>query len=344
MSRPKVFVTRNIPEAGLRKLRAECDVDVWEGRLPPPRADLLARVRGVDGLLSLLTDAPLDAEVLDTAGPGLRVVSNFAVGYNNVDVAAADARGICVGNTPDVLTEATADMAFALLIAAARRFTEGSDDVRQGRWKTWEPTGYIGCDLAGKTVGIVGMGRIGAAFARRCKGGWGMRVLYHNRTAKPEYERELGAVRVDFETLLAESDFVSVHTDLNPTTRGLFNRAAFSKMKRTAVFVNTARGGVHVTADLAAALREGLIFAAGLDVTDPEPPRYGDPADANNELIKLPNIVIQPHTASATAATRDAMATIAADNLLAGVFGKPLRAWVNPQVAPRRRPAWKPEA
>jgi glyoxylate reductase len=337
VAKPKVFVSRAIPDAGLSKLRDVCTVDVWPERLPPARDVLIERTRGCDGLLSLLSDGPLDAAFYEAAGPQLKVVSQFAVGYNNIVVPDATRLGICVGNTPGVLTDSTADMAFALLISAARRFGEGGDDVRAGRWKTWEPTGYIGCDLAGKTVGVVGMGRIGAAFAKRCRFGWDMKVLYHNRKANPEAERELGARLVDFDTLLAESDFVSVHCDLNPSTKGLFNLAAFRKMKRTAVFVNTSRGPVHVTADLVTALKERIIFAAGLDVTDPEPPRYGDPTDANLELIALPNCIVQPHTASATFYSRNAMADIAADNLIAGVTGAPLRCWVNPEVAANRR-------
>ena len=199
-----------------------------------------------------------------------------------------------------------------------------------GHWKTWEPMGHIGQDMVGRTVGIVGMGRIGYAMARRCHGGWGMRVLYHDQRAHEQAERELGAERVSFDRLLAESDFISVHADLNDTTRGMFNAAAFARMKPTAVFVNTARGPLVVEADLAAALKSGTIFAAGLDVTDPEPPLAGNP------LVGLRNCVVAPHIASATVSSRNAMAEIAADNLIAGLKGEPLRAWVNPEVAVRK--------
>jgi len=325
MSKPKVFVARRIPAVGLEKIAAVCDVEVWPEQMPPPYEVVRQKAADCDGLLALLTDK-IDAPLL-AACPRLKVISNFAVGYNNIDIAAATARGIAVGNTPDVLTEATADIAFALLITAARRVVEGHQFAGSGQWKTWEPLGFIGQDLLGKTVGIVGLGRIGTAFARRCHGGWGMKVLYCNRKPNPTAERELGARRVTFEELLAQSDFVSTHTDLNDTTRGMFNAAAFAQMKRTAIFVNTARGGVMVQRDLVEALRSGTIFAAGLDVTDPEPP------DPNDPILHLPNAVVAPHIASATVNSRNGMAEIAADNLLAGLRGEPLRCWVNPPAA-----------
>jgi glyoxylate reductase len=327
MSKPKVFVTRLIPEAGLKRVRAACDADVWAESMPPPPDVLLKRLAGCDGVLSLLTDR-FDAAVID-ALPQLRVISNYAVGFNNIDVAAATERGIAVGNTPGVLTEATADMAFCLLIAAARRVVEGHRYTLSGEWKTWEPLGHIGQDLGGKTIGIFGMGRIGSVLAQRCRGGWGMNVIYHDARRNEEAERGLGARRVDFETLLRESDFLSVHTDLNDSTRGVFDLAAFRKMKPTAVFVNTARGPVVKQRDLYEALRDGVIFAAGLDVTDPEPPSLDDP------LLSLPNVIIAPHIASGTIAARNGMAEIAADNLLLGLEGKPLRCWVNPDVIAR---------
>ncbi|MCL6501558.1 MAG: D-glycerate dehydrogenase [Pirellulales bacterium] len=329
MARPRVFVTRRIPQVGLARICEACDAEVWPGELPPPPEALREKARDCEGLLTLLTDR-VDAALLDAA-PRLKVVSNFAVGYNNIDVAEATRRGICIGNTPDVLTEATADMALALLLAAARRIVESADHARAGLWKTWQPLGFIGQDLCGKTVGVVGMGRIGFSFARRCRRAWEMRVLYHDVRPNPRAEAELDASLVSFDELLAESDFVSLHADLNPGTRHMFDAAAFRKMKRTAVFVNTARGGLVVQQDLVQALREGWIFAAGLDVTDPEPPAADEP------LLRLANCVVAPHIASATVSSRNGMAEIAADNLLTGVAGKPLRAWVNPEVAPRRR-------
>lgn len=327
MTKPKVFVTRRIPQVGLAKLQEVCDVDLWTHPLPPSRTDLLERVGAIEGLLSLLTER-IDEDLLDAA-PNLKVVSNYAVGFNNIDIKACTERGIRVGNTPGVLTDATADLAFALMIAAARRVVEGHRYALSGAWKTWEPLGHIGQDLIGRTVGIVGMGRIGYAFAKRCHGGWGMRVLYHDVHPSEQAERDFGAKRVEFDTLLAESDFVSVHADLNASTKGMFNAQAFRRMKNTAVFVNTARGPLHNQADLTHALKTGEIFAAGLDVTDPEPP------DEHDELLKLHNVVINPHIASATVSSRNAMAEIAADNLIAGLQGKPLRCWVNPNVNER---------
>jgi glyoxylate reductase len=328
-AKPKVFVTRIIPEVGLRRIKEQCDAEVWHEPLPPPHVVLRSKAADCDGLVSLLTDR-IDADLLGAASR-LKVVSNYAVGFNNIDVKAATEHGICVGNTPGVLTDATADMAFCLLIAASRRVVEGHDYSRAGRWKTWEPLGHLGQDLAGRTLGIVGMGRIGQALAKRCRGGWDMKVIYHDVNRNEAAEKDLGARQVDFNTLLRESDFVSIHTDLNETTRGLFNAATFAKMKPTAVLVNTARGPIIDQKALAQALKAGTIFAAGLDVTDPEPP------DPNDPLLELPNAIIAPHIASATVGTRDAMAEICANNLIAGLTGQPLPAWVNPEVGPRRR-------
>jgi glyoxylate reductase len=327
-ARPRVFVTRIIPEAGLDLIRRHCDAEIWPEQLPPPYDLIRQKIADCDGLVSLLTDR-IDAALLDAA-PRLKVVSNYAVGFNNVDVKAATERGICVGNTPGVLTDATADMAFCLLIGAARRIVEGDRYSRSGQWKTWEPLGHLGQDLVGRTLGIVGMGRIGYALAKRCRG-WDMTILYHDVYRSEKAEQDLGARQVDLDTLLRESDFVSVHTDLNEQTRGLFNAQRFRQMKRTAVFINSARGPIMDQKALADALRSGTIFAAGLDVTDPEPPSPDDP------LLKLPNVIVAPHIASATVGTRNAMAEICARNLLAGLSGEPLPAWVNQDVAPKRR-------
>jgi glyoxylate reductase len=327
--KPKVFVSRRIPAHGLDQITQQCDAEVWGEQMPPPYDLLKRKVANCDGLVSLLTDR-IDPGLLDTA-PRLKVVSNYAVGFNNIDVDAATARGIAVGNTPGVLTDATADMAFCLLIAAARRVVDGYQYAQAGHWKTWEPLGHLGQDLVGRTLGVVGMGRVGFALARRCHRGWDMQVLYHDSFRNEKAEIDLDARQVDLDTLLRESDFVSVHTDLNDMTRGLFNRAQFRKMKPTAVFVNTARGPIVNEADLIEALKAGTIFAAGLDVTDPEPPA------ADSPLLKLPNLVVAPHIASATVGTRDAMADICAKNLLAGLSGQKLPAWVNPEVEPKRR-------
>lgn len=328
-AKARVFVTRVIPEAGLRPIREACDAEIWHEPEPPPAEVLRAKVADCDGLVSLLTDR-IDGPLLDAA-PRLRVVSNFAVGFNNVDVPAATARGVAVGNTPGVLTDATADMAFCLLIAAARRLVEGHAYARSGKWRTWEPLGHLGQDLVGRTLGVVGMGRIGTALARRCHAGWGMPVLYHDVYRNEAAERDVGARQVDLDTLLPESDFISVHTDLNDRTRGMFGEAQFRRMKPTAVFVNTARGPLVDHDALARALAAGTIFAAGLDVTEPEPLPAGHP------LLSLPNAIVAPHIASATVGTRDAMARICAENLLAGLAGRDLPCWVNPEVGPRRR-------
>ena len=329
MSRPRVFVSRRIPDVGLKRILAATDAEVWPEQLPPAYDVLREKIADCDGLVSLLTDR-IDSALLDTA-PKLKVVSNFAVGFNNVDVPAATARGICVGNTPGALTDATADLAFALLLAAARRVVESAIDARAGKWKTWEPLGYLGLDLAGKTLGIAGMGRIGYAMAKRCRGGWDMNILYYDEVANPKAEADLKARRVDFDALLRESDFISVHAALTDSSKGMFGAKEFAKMKRTAIFVNSARGPLVDQKALVEALKSGTIFAAGVDVTDPEPP------DPGNPLLHLPNAVVAPHIASATHSTRGGMAEICADNLIAGVTDQPLRAWVNSEVAQQRR-------
>ncbi|GIW79784.1 MAG: D-glycerate dehydrogenase [Gemmatales bacterium] len=327
--KPKVFVTRNLPDAGLKLIKEHCDAEIWPDPLPPPYEVLCEKVSDCAGLVSLLTDR-VD-EALMQRSPKLKVISNFAVGFNNIDIAAATRLGIAVGNTPGVLTDATADMAFCLLIAAARRLVEGHAYTLAGKWKTWEPLGHLGQDLVGRTVGVIGMGRIGYAFAKRCHAGWDMKVLYYDLHKNEKAEQDLGARQVDLDTLLRESDFVSLHTDLNEQTRGMIGAAEFKKMKNTAVLINSARGPLVKQKDLYEALKNGDIFAAGLDVTDPEPPEMDDP------LLTLPNVIIAPHIASATVGTRNAMAEICAKNLIAGLKGEKLPAWVNPEVEANRR-------
>ena len=313
-ARPRVFVARRIPEEGLDAIRAGCDVDLWEDELPPPRDELLRRVAGVDGVLTLLTDR-VDDEFLDAAGPGLRVVSNYAVGFDNVDVAACARRGIPVGNTPGVLTETTADLAWALLMAAARRVSEGERYVRDGQWKTWGPLLLLGPDVHGATIGVVGFGRIGQAVARRAQG-FGMEILYHDVQELPRDVTEpLGATYLPLEELLPRSDFVSLHVNLSPVTRHLINAETLSWMRPSAVLVNTSRGPVVDQAALADALDAKRLFAAALDVTDPEPIPMDD------RLVGRDDCVIVPHIASASRATRAKMAEMAAANLLAGVRG-----------------------
>ena len=315
--RPRVFVARRIPDEGLESIVAACESDVWPDELPPPRAELLRRVAGCDGILTLLTDR-VDDELLDAAGPRLRVVSNYGVGYDNIDVAACTRRRVAVGNTPGVLTETTADLAWALLMAAARRLPEGDRYVRAGQWRTWGPLLLLGPDVHGATIGIVGFGRIGQAVARRARG-FGMTVLYHDVQRVPdEVSEPLGARFVTLDELLAESDFVSLHVNLTEVTRHLINAYTLAAMKPTAVLVNTSRGPVVDQFALADALRDGTIWAAALDVTDPEPIPMDDP------LVGLDNCLIVPHIASASRATRGKMAAMAAANLIAGVRGEPL--------------------
>jgi len=323
--RPRVFVTRVIPDAGLDRVREACDLDLWEDDMPPARDELLRRVAGVDGLLSLLTDR-VDDELLDAAGPQLKVVSNFAVGFDNIDVPALTKRRLPAGNTPGVLTETTADLAFALLMAAARRIPESVDYVREGRWKTWGPMLLMGVDIHGATLGIVGFGRIGREMARRGRG-FGMNVIYHDvHPATRGEEAELGARRVEMDELLRDSDFVSLHVNLTEETNHLIDADALRAMKPTAVLVNTSRGPVVDAGALETALRDGEIFAAGLDVTDPEP------LSVDHPLVAMPNCVVVPHIASATRVTRDRMAEMAAANLLAGMRGERLPTPINPEV------------
>jgi glyoxylate reductase len=308
----RVFVTRRIPGDALERLAGEHHVDVWEGRLQPSRAKLIEKTREAEGLLCMLTDR-IDREVIAEC-QNLRVISNYAVGVDNVDIDAATERGIPVGFTPDVLTEATADATFALLLAAARRVVEGDQVVRAGRWLTWEPTLLLGHDVHGKTLGIVGMGRIGSAVARRAEG-FGMEVL--SRTSSDG---------VPLDELLERSDFVSLHAPLNDSTRGMIDEDQFKRMKPTAILINTSRGGLIDSGALTRALERGWIAGAALDVADPEPIPKGHP------LLDAPNLILNPHTASASIEARTAMANLAVDNLMAGLAGEPMPKSVNPGV------------
>ncbi|HEY7060019.1 MAG TPA: D-glycerate dehydrogenase [Chloroflexota bacterium] len=311
---PIVLVTRRIPQAGLDLLRAGAEVRLWDSDQPMPRAELLRQVADTDGLLCLLTDC-VDGELL-AAAPRLRVVANMAVGYDNLDLAALAARGVVATNTPGVLTETTADLAFALLLAVARRLPESARYVRAGTWTTWDPLLLLGRDVHGATLGIAGLGRIGAAVARRAAG-FGMTILYTAREQQATAEAATGARRVEFPELLAASDFVSIHLPLTPETHHLFDEAALRQMRPTAYLVNTARGPVVDPAALYRALTEGWIAGAGLDVTEPEP------LPADHPLLTLPNCLVLPHIGSASVATRDRMATLAAENALAVLQGRP---------------------
>lgn len=308
----RVFVTRRLPGDALDRLAREVEVDLWPRDLPPPYDELAHRTAAADGLISLLTDR-VDAPLIDGA-PHLRVISNVAVGYDNIDVAAAARHGIAVGNTPGVLTETTADLAFALILAAARRIVEAGRFVRDGRWRTWDPNLLLGHDVHGATLGIVGFGKIGQAVAHRAHG-FDMRVLYTSRGAIDDAN---GAERVALPDLLRVSDFVSLHVPLTPETHHLIDEKALRSMKRTAILVNTARGAVVDQSALVHALEEGWIAGAGLDVAEVEPV---PPDDA---LLRAPHVTLLPHIGSASHATRERMAEMAVENCLAGLRGEPL--------------------
>ncbi len=326
---PKILVTYRPPGAAIERLARLGDVDLWTGDETMPRADLLARVADAHALYSMLTDR-VDEELLGRA-PGLMVVSNMAVGYDNIDVAACSTRGIPVGHTPDVLTETVADTAFGLLLAAARRFGEGVDYVKEGRWGRWEPNLLWGEEVHGSTLGIVGLGRIGEAVARRAAG-FGMRVIYTSRRPGAAAQA-LGATQVDFAELLATADHIVIAVPLSEATHHMFDESALAAMKPTATLVNISRGATVDTDALVAALRSGRIGAAGLDVVEPEP------LPADHPLLDLPNAFVIPHLGSSTARTRIAMANLAADNIEAALAGRPLPAAVNPEVIPRPPPA-----
>ncbi len=324
MSGSKVFVTRELPPAGLVRLKGAGEVEIWGEDYPPPYEILLQKAQGVAGLLCLLTDR-IDDELMAAAGPGLKVISQMAVGFDNIDIPAATRRGIPVGHTPGVLTETTADFAFTLMLAGARRVVEGEKYVRAGRWKTWGPTLLMGQDVHRATLGILGFGRIGQAMARRATG-FDMRVIFFDPGAATEDGKDLKAEKHSFDTVLAESDFLSIHTPLTPETYHLIDAAALKKMKPTCVLVNTSRGGTVDPAALYTALRDREIAFAALDVTEPEPIDPGDP------LLSLENCLIVPHIASSSIATRNRMAEMAVANLEAGLAGVPLPNCANPGV------------
>lgn len=325
----RVYVTREIPQKGLDLLEEKVEVNTWGGELPPSENDLLEAVRGVEGLLCLLTDK-VDAEVMDAA-PDLKVISNYAVGFDNIDIEEATHRKIPVGHTPGVLTETTADFAFALLCAAARRVVEADIYVREQKWKTWGPRLLLGADLWGATLGIIGYGRIGQAVARRARG-FQMRVLfndpgYHEIPAEEEGMLE----QVDLAMLLEESDFVSLHAPLTEDTRHLMDAEHLGKMKRGSILINTARGSVVDHDALYDALQNGHLAAAALDVFDPEP------IPTDHQLLTLQNMIVTPHIASASVRARDRMAVMAAENLLAGLQEQRLPFCANPQVYGKAR-------
>jgi len=324
MRKPRIFVTRLIPEKGLETLRQESEVEVWPDPFPPPYEALIQKATGVEALLCLLTDK-IDSNLMDAIGPQVKVISQMAVGFDNIDVQAATARGIPVGNTPGVLTDTTADFAWALLMSAARRVVEGDKFTRSGKWKTWGPIDFLGPDVTGATLGIIGFGRIGQGLAKRAQG-FDMRILYFDRRRNPEAEMKYFAQYAELNTLLREADFVSLHTDLSQETYHFIDDVRFKLMKPSCVLINTARGPVVDPGALYRALFSGTIAYAALDVTEPEPIKSDDP------LLKLDNIIIAPHIASASFQTRDKMAMMAAANLIAGLKGERLPNCVNPLV------------
>ncbi len=325
MAKPKVFVTRLIAPEALDKLAQHTIMEVWQDELPPPYETLMEKARETEGLLTLLSDR-ID-EALLNAAPRLKVISNMAVGYDNIDVAAANRRCVVVGNTPGVLTETTADMAFALLMAAARRVVEADKHTRQGRWKTWGPQIMLGYDIHHSTMGIIGLGRIGAEVARRAKG-FSMKLLYYDKVRlSVKEEKELGVTYVpEIKKLLPLCDFISLHIPLLPETRHLIGVSEFALMKPSAVLINTSRGSIIEQKALYTALKSRQIFAAGIDVTEIEPIPADDP------LLALDNVIITPHIASASFATRRQMALMAVENLLDGLNGKIPPHCVNPEA------------
>jgi len=321
----KVFTTRQMPQAGIDLLEAEgFEITQWTEKRELTKEELIEQCKDADGLL-LSGRRKVDTEFLETSSH-LKVISLFSVGYDNVDVEAATKYKIPIGHTPDVLSKATAETAFLLMIATARKAFYHHKRIAKGDWDFFEPTADLGIDINGKTLGILGLGNIGYEMAKYAKGAYGMDVIYHNRSTNEQAEKELGAKKVSFDELLAQSDVISVHANLSDELKGIFNKEAFAKMKPNAIFINTARGGIHNEEDLKEALENDTIWGAGLDVTNPEP------MDKNNALLNMPNVSVLPHIGSAVQETRDAMAVLAAKNIIAGLKGEKLVKCVNPEV------------
>jgi glyoxylate reductase len=324
MTKPKVYITRRLPQAAIDIVAAECDYTIWDVEdRPVPRDMLLREAAEADGVLALVSER-FDAEFL-AAAPRCRIIANMAVGYDNADMPELTRHGVLLTNTPGVLTETTADLAWALLMATGRRLVEGHQLIATGGWTSWSPMFMVGQDIFGATIGIVGAGRIGSALARRANG-FGMRILYHNRRPAPELEAQMGAQYRALDDLLREADYVVVTVPLTDVTRGMFGAREFALMKPTAVFVNVARGAIVKELELVAALEQGRPWAAGLDVFDKEP------IGADHPLLRLPNVVVLPHIGSASVATRTAMATTAAANLVAALTGQVVPNPVNPEI------------
>jgi glyoxylate reductase len=323
-----VFISRVIPGIALELLQdAGCRVTQFTERRNMTRQELIDACLHNDALLSVGHDQ-LDKEFLEACSH-LKVIALFSVGFDKVDVAEATRLGIPLGNTPGVLSAATADTAFLLMLAVSRKAFYLHKKITRGQWNYYDPVANLGIGLSGKTIGILGLGKIGLEMAQRCKGAYGMKVIYHNRRPNPEAEKTLNATYVSFDELLSQSDVISVHTALTPETKGLFGKNAFEKMKPGSIFINTARGAIHDEVALREALESGQIWGAGLDVTNPEP------MAADNPLLQMPNTAILPHIGSATVEAREAMARLAAENIIAGLQGKPLPYPVNPEVKPK---------
>ncbi len=321
----KVFISRRIPESGLQFLReAGIDITEWTIKRDLSTEELITHCQQADALLSAGGNR-IDRPFLE-AVKHLKVISLHSVGYDNVDVAAATALNIPIGNTPGVLSDATADIALLLILASSRKAMFMHNSIARGGWGFFEPMANLGIDVRGKSLGIFGLGKIGFELARRAHSALGMKIIYHNRGRHTEAENELNARWVSFDELLENSDVLSVHTALTPETRGRFNKATFARMKKTAIFINSARGGIHNEDDLTDALKQGVIWGAGLDVTNPEPMRPDHP------LLFMPNVCVLPHIGSATEETRAAMALLAAKNVVAGLTGEHLPFIVNPEV------------
>lgn len=324
MLKPKAYITRELPERGLKTIKQHFDVEVWPEYAPPPKGVIIEKAKNVDVLVSLLSDK-IDAEVFNAA-PKLKIVSQLAVGFDNIDIPEATKRGIYVTNTPEVLTDTTADFAWALLMAVARRVVEADKYVRTGKWKVgWHPAMLQGRDVHGATIGIVGAGRIGYAMAKRATG-FGMKILFYDVIPRPEIEKDLGAKKVDLDTLLKEADFVSLHVPLMKETHHLMNTEKLKLMKKTAYLINNARGPVVDEKALYEALKEGRIAGVGLDVFEQEP------TSVDNPLLKLDNVVVAPHISSASYETRSEMSKMVADNLVSFFDGKKPPNLVNADV------------
>ena len=320
---PKVYITRRIPESGIKLLQESCDVEIWDSDDVVPRDVFLKAISDKDAVLCLLTDK-VDAETMDVA-KSVKIFANMAVGFDNIDVEECTKRGVMASNTPGVLTDTTADFAFTLLMAAARRIREGHEFIQAGKWETWGPLLLMGQDIHHATLGLIGLGRIGTEMARRGQG-FSMRVLYNDVVRREDLEQELGLEYADFDTVLRESDFVSMHVPYMPATHHLISTEQLAMMKQSAVLINTARGPIVDPQALYTALKSGEIWAAGLDVTDPEPIPMDDP------LLTLDNCLIAPHIASASFNTRSDMSELAANNILAALSGERPPTILNPDV------------